>query len=149
MKFRVIWGPPCSGKSTYVRENIGDNDLVYDYDRIGTALSYVNEHNVSRGNLHDYIIDIRMLILKRAKNEKAIDNIYFITTNMSETFKNFIASMEPEYIRMDVSKEECLKRLEADDSRPDKESWKSKIEDWFDKYDQDLKEAKKRYYQIG
>ena len=31
---KVVYGPPCSGKSTYARENKGERDVVYDYDRM-------------------------------------------------------------------------------------------------------------------
>lgn len=33
----VICGPPCSGKSTYVREHAEDGDLLVDYDVIAQA----------------------------------------------------------------------------------------------------------------
>lgn len=60
MKFVVVSGPPCSGKSTYVRDNMGDRDVVFDYDRISTALTHVDEHTVNgRSYAHQYVMDMR------------------------------------------------------------------------------------------
>ena len=35
----IVYGPPCSGKSTYAREHMGENDVVYDYDRLIRAMT--------------------------------------------------------------------------------------------------------------
>ena len=40
----IITGPPCAGKSTYVRENAKSGDLRIDYDLIAQALGAENSH---------------------------------------------------------------------------------------------------------
>lgn len=40
----VIIGPPCSGKSTYIREHKKEGDVVIDYDVLAQALGYNKEH---------------------------------------------------------------------------------------------------------
>ena len=40
----IITGPPCAGKSTYVRENAKSGDLRVDYDLIAQALGAENSH---------------------------------------------------------------------------------------------------------
>ena len=40
----IIVGPPCAGKSTYVRENAKAGDLRVDYDLIAQALGATNSH---------------------------------------------------------------------------------------------------------
>ena len=40
----VVTGPPCAGKSTYVRENAKSGDLRVDYDLIAQALGAENSH---------------------------------------------------------------------------------------------------------
>lgn len=37
---RVVTGPPCSGKTTHVREHAGPLDVVIDLDQIAHALGY-------------------------------------------------------------------------------------------------------------
>jgi hypothetical protein len=35
----VVTGPPCAGKSTYILERAGPQDIVIDYDRLAVALA--------------------------------------------------------------------------------------------------------------
>lgn len=41
----LVWGPPCSGKSTYVDDHREPGDVVIDYDRIAQALGSPHSHN--------------------------------------------------------------------------------------------------------
>lgn len=40
MTVTVVTGPPCAGKSTYVREHAGQGDVVVDLDAIAQSLGY-------------------------------------------------------------------------------------------------------------
>lgn len=134
MKFNVVYGPPCSGKTTYVKSKIGKNDLVYDYDHLSRALMYGTKHTTDKGNVHRYVVDFRSRIIYLAREETELDNIWIISSFLTSQFRDFIENLNPNYIKMDTSKDECLKRLEKDDARPDKEAWRNKIEEWFNKY---------------
>ena len=72
MQVYVVHGSPLSGKSTYVRDHKGNNDIVYDYDLIMSALSGrdIHDHN---DNLQSYVLDIRDLIIAKLKSEDKID----------------------------------------------------------------------------
>lgn len=138
MKIKIIYGAPCSGKTTYCKEHIEKDDIVYDYDQLSKALKYSDAHKITREEAHDFVIDFRLAILKRIKSDKERKgNCYFIVTNLTNQLLNFIEDCDYEIIEMETSKEECLERLENDD-REDKEKWKEKIEEWFKK-----KEGKK------
>jgi hypothetical protein len=41
----VVTGPPCSGKSTYVREHANPGDIVVDFDTIAQALGSPKPHD--------------------------------------------------------------------------------------------------------
>lgn len=43
----VVVGAPCSGKSTFVRQNKNDGDVVIDMDAIAQALGYSQEHGAT------------------------------------------------------------------------------------------------------
>lgn len=43
----VIYGPPCSGKTTYVKNQMGEKDIVWDYDAIIPALTGKTEHTTA------------------------------------------------------------------------------------------------------
>ena len=40
----IVYGPPLAGKSTFVRENMGPDDLVFDMDAVQNALCYGEDH---------------------------------------------------------------------------------------------------------
>lgn len=133
MKAKLINGPPCSGKSTYCKKLMTEKDIVYDYDQLSKALNYGFKHKVKREITHPYVIDFRLSILNRMKIDNELDTLYFITTQKpSDSLLKMFDGIDYEIIKMNVTKEECLKRLEKDDNRPDKEAWKKKIEEWFD-----------------
>ena len=40
----IIYGSPCSGKSTYIKQHLKDGDIVCDADRLYSALCFNEEH---------------------------------------------------------------------------------------------------------
>lgn len=50
----IVYGPPLAGKSTFVRENMGPDDLVFDMDAVQNALCYGADH---AGN-DDFIVRV-------------------------------------------------------------------------------------------
>jgi uncharacterized protein len=131
MNLKIVHGPPLSGKSAYVRERIGPNDIVYDYDEINMAITFSSKHLAERPLTHKYVIDFRILMFDRLKSETMIENAWIIVTNLTDSFKAFLDELNPEYIEIKATQEECLNRLEQDDKRPDKDAWRKIILDWF------------------
>ena len=109
-------GAPASGKSTYVQRNKGPRDVVFDFDRIMQALSGNDPHQQSRP-LIEYCLDIRNLIIQKAKTSRGIDTTWVITTRVKDEFREAMADLNPEYVHMNTSLEECLKRVDADPHR--------------------------------
>lgn len=52
MVVKVIYGCPCSGKSTYVSEHAEQNDIIFDYDAILCAITTRNKHLTERHIAH-------------------------------------------------------------------------------------------------
>lgn len=134
MKTKVIWGCPCSGKSTYVEENIGSRDLVYDYDRLIRAMTYRDHHVAEKSHAHDIAISYRLSFINKLLGGVDADTAWILTRYPTNSLRTLLEPLEPEYIKMDVSQEECLSRLMADPTRPDKEAWEEVIKDWFSRY---------------
>ena len=44
MKITVVYGPPCSGKSTYARDALTDESVLYDYDALILAMTNREKH---------------------------------------------------------------------------------------------------------
>lgn len=133
MTFKVIHGPPCSGKSTYARKNMGMHDVLFDYDAISSALTNDNSHTVKgREYAHRFVMDMRSAYVDTAKAGKHIaQNVWFLITNLNDETRQWLEPLSPEYIRMEVREAECLHRLDHDDTRPDKAAWAEVIKKWF------------------
>lgn len=52
MPITVVTGPPCSGKTTYVREHASPGDVVVDLDALAQALGSPDPHNHPPAVLH-------------------------------------------------------------------------------------------------
>ena len=131
---KVVYGAPCSGKSTYVRENIKDNDVRFDYDLIMQAIS--NKGSYEYSDIHlPYVIECRGMIIGKASTDKEVEAAYILTCKITDKLKQELGDLDVEYILMDKTKEECYELLEQDETREDKEFWKQKINEWFDWYE--------------
>ncbi len=133
-KFKVLHGPPCSGKSTYAKANKGSRDIIVDYDRISTALTYIDEHSLKdREFAHRYVNACRGSVVSCVREDQGdADAVWYLVTNITDALRASFDGTDPEYIEMDITEEECLARLEKDDTRPDKEEWAEKIKKWFE-----------------
>lgn len=127
-KVVFVTGAPCSGKSTYVRERAGRNDLVYDLDELVKTLT-LNPLYDKNPIVVDYVMDIRNLILKRLETETEIDTAWIIVTDV-KWIKDKYYFYDVEVVEMTATEEECLKRLDHMD-RHDKEEVKLKIKKFF------------------
>lgn len=138
-KVVVVTGPPCSGKSTYVQNTMSENDVVYDFDKIMQAITVKNEHTTESLAGGEIAAGLRWSLLNKAVKSKNIETVYVIAREPFEYLKKFIKTLgvEAEYKEMNTSKEECLKRLKGDSSRPDKEAWRKVIEEYFVKKEGD------------
>lgn len=136
-KLRVIWGAPCSGKTTYCRENLQGNDVVWDWDAIKRALIYGQDHERV-----DFIINLMFKLrgsyLNAVKDDDQIDDAFMIVSFLDDGIKEFIEKdigiKNVEYHLVEATLAECLSRLEKDDERPDKELEAERIRKWFATY---------------
>lgn len=128
---KIVYGPPCSGKSTFVKENMTEKDICYDYDRVVSAITNKQEHTAQKTIAHKYATAFRFSLIKKWEEETEAEDLYIITRKPTEYLYKTLGNQEYEEIGMDTTLEECLNRLENDTTRPDKEAWKTVIEEWF------------------
>jgi len=127
----VVHGPPASGKTSYVMQHKGDNDVIFDFDKVMSALSGLPPHQKNK-NLISYCTDIRALIIKKALRKPTVDKTWIITTNIGDEMKGQLSDIPVEYIHVDTPKEECLKRIEEDpDRQPVAEELREAVERYF------------------
>jgi len=115
-KVFVVHGAPASGKTSYVMQHKGENDAIFDFNKVMAAVSGMPPHQKNK-NLISYCTDIRDLIIKKALNKPSVDKTWIITTNVSDDMKGQLSDIPVEYIHIDTPKEECLKRIEEDPER--------------------------------
>jgi HK97 family phage prohead protease len=130
-KVVVVHGPPASGKSTYVAMHKGDNDVVFDFDHVMSAISG-NQMYAKNDNLVSYCTDIRTLILKRALQGSKVDKTWVVTTRVPEELKQQLSDVPVSYVHVDTPKDECLRRLSQDSHMKNhEEELRTVIEDYF------------------
>lgn len=124
----IIYGAPCSGKTTYVKSCIKRGDIVCDLDSIYSAITEDDPHNqlleissIAK-ELNNKLLDI---ISERKGNWK---NAYIICANNSSKEINALKERvkADECIFINTSYEVCIERAKE---RPFYFSWI--IEKWF------------------
>lgn len=145
-KITVVYGPPASGKSTYVDKHRGDNDVIFDFDKIMKSLSGLEQFN-SNENLISYCMDIRTLIINKALRSSKVDRTWIITTFVRDELRESLKDVPVEYVEMETTKCECLDRIEKDPRRP--ESHKEVLDKYFSDKKEDrslsMKSVERRY----
>lgn len=135
-KVYYVYGAPCSGKSTFVRENMQVGDLVLDIDRLWSALSGQPEY-IKPNEIKPIVFNTRNAILDGIKTRAGnwqtawvIEGGALIGDRMRR-----IETLGAEDIFIDATKETCLARLANDENRRSVQSqWVGYIEQWFETY---------------
>lgn len=135
-KVYLVFGAPMSGKKTYVQSNMNKGDIVIDMDRLYEAVSMQPIYD-KPDNLFSNVIGIHNLLLDNIKTRYGKWNDAWVIGGYADKYKRekVANDLGAEIIFCDISKEECLRRLETDDKRRYRiEEWKEYIEKWFKAY---------------
>lgn len=128
----LIYGSPCSGKSTYIKERKRDGDIVCDVDRLYSAISFNEEHQTElyaqevASELYKEMLNI---IRDRKGNWK---NAYVVSlANTKEQVQKAKDQINAdECIFIDTPYEVCMERAKE---RPFYFQWI--IQEWFETRD--------------
>lgn len=132
----IVYGPPMSGKTSYVIENMKRGDIVVDMDRLYAAVSMLPYYD-KPDNLFSNVRGIHNLLLDNIKTRYGKWNNAWIIGGYADKYKRerLANDLGAELIFCDVSKEECIKRLEFDeDRRLRSDEWEEYINKWFEQY---------------
>ena len=116
---RVVTGPPCSGKSTYIREHAAPGDLIVDYDDIVEALG--GKRYEAEGLIRDAAVAARKSAIMSAMGGET--DAWIVDTVHKEKF-----SEDEEVIELDPGQDVCIERAKAD-KRP--QSTFDGIDAWY------------------
>lgn len=138
-KVYYIYGAPLSGKSTFVKENMQQGDLVYDIDKMWEALSGEPEF-IKPSSIKDILFDVTRTVIDDIKMRSGNwQNAWVIEGGaLIGDRKRRIESLGAESIFIDTPKEKCLERLYNDKNRSAViNQWESYILNWFKTYQPD------------
>ena len=134
----LVYGSPCSGKTSWVEKVANDDDLILDVDRLWDAICKAGRYNKNNGKssrpnrLKTNVFGIRDCIIEQIKlRQGKWRNAYIIGGYPLRSERDRLCEMlraTPIYI--EATQAECLERAKRE--RP--EDWKEYICNWFDSY---------------
>ncbi|MBP7212743.1 MAG: ATP-dependent Clp protease proteolytic subunit [Anaerolineaceae bacterium] len=131
----VVWGAPCSGKSSYVSENAKSGDVVHDFDRLYSAVSGLPLYERNEA-LSPYVWDLTDEVYQGIEDHSELD-AWIINSSVDKSKAEDLAKrFDAELVVLEVSREETHKRCN-EDGRP--EEWHDVIDEWFDAQTEALK----------
>ena len=130
----IVFGAPLSGKTSYVRMNKEDGDLVVDLDYIYHAISlspihtHPTELQRTAFGIRDYIYD-----QIRTRNGNWNTAWVIATLPRKDERERLASRLGASTILIEATQDECIRRLvDADDSRG--VAFEDVIRDWFKAY---------------
>ncbi len=123
----LVTGPPAAGKTTWVGDNKGPNDLVVDYDQLAGAIGGTSNptHDAPNNPLHEPTLDARNAILRGLRQGKYnMGRAWIISANPKAE------EMFPYHrvVVIDPGKDEVMRRLDAA-GRPLR--YRQLVADWY------------------
>ena len=134
----LVYGSPCSGKSTFVNDAANGDDLILDVDRIWDAIcndgryKKVNGKSKRPNRVKANVFGVRDCIIDMIKTRTGMwRNAYIIGGYPLKTERERLCDLlRAEPIFIDTPIDECIERAKAE--RP--EEWQGYVQDWFDSY---------------
>ncbi|WP_228181979.1 AAA family ATPase [Streptomyces anulatus] len=112
----LVCGPPCSGKTTYVRDRAQPGDLVVDWDTIAQALGSPHPWDHPPA-LTPFIAEARDAVTARLGRSHAVDQAWLIATAPRESDRQRLAPAGAHVVVLATSEDECVRRARQD-NRP-------------------------------
>lgn len=130
----LVYGSPLSGKTTWVTDNMNEGDIVVDMDSIWQCVSGCDRY-VKPNRLKSVVFKVRDTLIESIKYRYGKwNNAYIIGGYPYQSERERLCKeLGAREVFIDVSKDECIERLNACEDR-DKGEWLKYIEDWFDRY---------------
>lgn len=124
----LVYGSPCSGKTTWVNSVANEDDLILDIDNLWEAICLSDKYH-KPNRLKANAFGIRDTLLDQIKTRTGMwRNAYVIGTYPLRSDRDRLCDLlkaKPIYI--EATKEECISRAINDE-------WKEYIDNWYEDY---------------
>ncbi len=134
----IVWGPPASGKNTYIREHMDPTDLVVDLDLIRQALTMGTRDSKSN-NLVALALSVREFLFTQIEQRtEQVDckTVWVAATLPKKESREALAKrLGAELVFLSRPYDECLELAMSDKTRSDKLLQREIIERWFEQYE--------------
>lgn len=103
----IVYGSPCSGKTTFVNERALKDDLIIDIDRIFEAIN-----NGRSNRLYDNVMQVYRLLIDMVKtrNGRWVNAFIIRGFPLKGERERLAAMLDAELVYIDTDKETCLER---------------------------------------
>lgn len=124
----LVYGSPCSGKTSWVNDVANDDDLILDIDSIWEAICKADRYHKPK-RLKANVFGIRDCILDQIKTRKGMWRNAFVIGGypLASDRERLCNLLGAKPIFIEASEQECLARAETED-------WKEFIFEWFDSF---------------
>lgn len=137
----IVSGPPCSGKSTYVRENKKPGDVVIDYGLLAEAIG--DDHwDVKHPNV---VHDMRRAAIDRILADADEIDAWIIDTDPTSASRSRYSEASADMVVLDVPRVECERRALADE-RP--QQTMDAIEAYFSHNEKGIHQMQKKSFDL-
>lgn len=132
----IVHGSPLSGKSSWVKDNMNEGDLIIDIDNIWECVSGCDKY-IKPNCLKTIVFSVRDNLIDCVKYRKGKWlNAYVISSLPFKNERDRLADqLGARIIHIDTDKETCIKRLYNNPDGRDIKQWISFIEDYFEQYE--------------
>ena len=129
----VVYGPPGSGKTTWVKQNAKHGDLIVDFDALFVALSGRASHD-KPSNLFPFVIAARLAVeaqLATYPTQRAFVIYSLLTNEVRKRYEDAGAEIRLVYADKETCARRCSDRAET--------IWRSVLDEWFNRHKEDAK----------
>lgn len=131
----IVTGPPGSGKTTWVHEQMQDGEIVLDLDAIKCALAGNDDFHGQNAGIVPMLTVVRDAVYRAVAERKNPGKCYIITTETDlGKLRQWQVYLNADLKVMDTPMEICMERVKNDPTRPDKWVFYDLIEAWFNSW---------------
>ena len=111
----VVTGPPCVGKSTWVRERAKPGEIVVDLDRLALAITAENTpHHSYPGHVRKTAVTMRKVAIQAALNYCRPQDAYIVHSKPSARARHHYSLRGATFIELTAPQDVLLARAQAE-----------------------------------